>query len=157
MKVLIVEDRPELVKLFVRQIEPIACEVIVAMNRETASDIIRATAPLDLITVDLGLPDSPAHETIEWLRDIRAVRPNAVVVVISGVVSREEEKRVLEAGADGFIHKTEIDDLTLLQRLAQILRSIITPPRRFQRNVAVAEALAERFTQYIAHTAPRHG
>lgn len=151
MKVLIVEDRPELARLLVRYLRAVACDIVVAINREQATEIIRSTNPLDLITIDLGLPDSTKEDSIEWLKELRELRPNSVVVVLSGVVSREEEGHVLDAGADGFLSKPDaaVDQLTFLERLAQIGRSMIAQPKRYSRNIDVAEAMANRFTAYI--------
>lgn len=151
MKVLIVEDRPEIARIIEEYLRPFTSAIVKTMTRTEAAEIIRSTAHLDLVTIDLGLPDSGVKETMEWLKEVRELRPNAVVIVISGIVSKEEEAAVLAAGADGFIHKMEMASgaSTFIERVAQIWNSLFANPKGYERHLPIAEAAAERFATYM--------
>ena len=60
--------------------------------------------PLDLILLDLGLPDEDGYEILRELRR-RPQFAGTLVVVITGHVSLGEMRKAQDAGFDGFIGK----------------------------------------------------
>lgn len=150
MRVLIVEDNENMRIVLRRYFEGIACDVIEADTVDAALALI-AEAPMPkLITLDLRLGEAGEVRTLERIHEIKAACPDAVVLVLSGVVSAEEEARVIEAGAHGFIHKLEVTtQLTFCEKIAQILRSLAQTPERYQRNISVVEGMAAKFTDYV--------
>jgi two-component system cell cycle response regulator DivK len=59
---------------------------------------------LDLILLDLGLPDEDGYQILQELRR-RPQFANTLVVVITGHTSLEEMRKAQDAGFDGFIGK----------------------------------------------------
>jgi CheY-like chemotaxis protein len=157
MNILIIEDRPELATLLVQMLSSLTIHApVVCGTMEDALTLIRKTDPLDIITVDLGLPDSGSDATILRLREISELKPCAVVLVISGIVTREDEARILKAGAHGFIHKSEIVERNMFfERLMQILRSMLAAPQSYKRNLPVVELLAKTVGAYINENTSR--
>lgn len=74
---------------------------------------------IDIILLDLGLPDSVGLDT---LSRIRTHAPNIPIIVISGQSDRETARLALRQGAQGFIPKEEMN----AQRLEQLSRTILS-------------------------------
>ena len=53
--------------------------------------------------VDLGLPDG---DGVELIRDLRALNPHALVLVVTARADRERWAEAIEAGAAGVLHKS---------------------------------------------------
>lgn len=71
----------------------------------TAADALRAAGELDhdAIIVDVELPDGDGIELVRTLRDRCARRVR--IVVLTGHVTAETQRRALDAGADAFLGK----------------------------------------------------
>jgi CheY-like chemotaxis protein len=150
MKVLIVEDRPEIARILEAYLRPFTSGIVTTLTRAEAASVISSGAHLDLVTIDLGLPDSPVSETIEWLKVVREQRPNAVIVVISGMVDVDKEPLLRESGADGFIPKSDIGSgRTFIERMAQIWSSLFGSPTGYRGALPIAEAMTKRFSEYL--------
>lgn len=63
---------------------------------------IIATCPIDLVIMDVGLPD---YSGIELLRRVRASRQDVKVIVMSGGASIESAEEVLRLGAVAYLLK----------------------------------------------------
>ena len=142
-RILIVEDSPEMAKILERYLRPVAREIIIADSMEHAFSVINAADPFDLVTLDLNLPDSRTEETRERIREIKRTNPDALVVVVTGVVRPEEQAKILEAGADGYVYKVDImgQPTTFWQTLSDVFRSAVRTPTRYTKNVAIMERL----------------
>jgi CheY-like chemotaxis protein len=96
------------------------CEVLVA---DTAEEALRITAAeeLDLVIVDLGLPDLAGLELARLLRgDIRtAVLP---LLIMSGQEEHHVAGAAQHAGADGWLTKP-VDPTMLLQKVLALVAS----------------------------------
>ncbi len=91
-------------------------EVIVAGDRATAIDALRASEPA-VVTLDLGLPPDPdgTSEGFVTLDAILALKPDTKVIVASGHGARESALRAVAAGAYDFYPKPiDIDELGLI-------------------------------------------
>ena len=75
-------------------------------------------AKFDLLLLDISLPGKSG---LELIRDIRAVRPNTAVLVISMHDESLYAERVLRAGGRGYIMKQEGPE-KILQAIRQVLR-----------------------------------
>ena len=73
---------------------------------------------VDLAVVDLDLPDGDGTELIS---ELRAVSPQATVLVLTASAERETHARAVEAGAAGVVHKSvHIEDvINAARRLAR--------------------------------------
>jgi two-component system, NtrC family, response regulator len=101
-------------------------EVIVAGDRTTAIDLLRAEEPA-VITLDLGLPPDPdgTSEGFAALEQILALKPDAKVIVASGHGARESAMRAIASGAYDFYQKpVDIDELGHIVKRAFHLQAI---------------------------------
>lgn len=91
-------------------------EVLEAGDRKEALALVRRAEP-DVVLLDLGLPPTP-HETSEGfltLEAIRAERPAAKIVVITGQDDRAVAREAVARGAYDFFSKPpNLDDVRLI-------------------------------------------
>src|SRR5262249_10353045 len=75
-------------------------EVLVASDRNTAIDLLRAQEP-PVVTLDLGLPPDPdgVTEGFAALETILTLKPETKVIVASGHGARESALRAIASGA----------------------------------------------------------
>jgi DNA-binding NarL/FixJ family response regulator len=109
MKVLTADDHwlfraglKRLLRRLDRQIEMLEAE-----SFDEAIEIIERTDNLDLIILDLLMPDMPAFE---GLAAMRAKAPHAPIVVLSMIDDRHDILHTINMGALGFIPKTAKPD-----------------------------------------------
>ncbi len=106
MKILIVEDHP----LVQEVLASVACAAFEAASVDFAGSFAQAVekaqaAPsLDMVLLDLGLPDCGGLDTLTRFR--RHAQPDTPVVVLSDVADRASAVAALEGGAAGYVIKT---------------------------------------------------
>ncbi|MGE5336744.1 MAG: response regulator transcription factor [Gemmatimonadota bacterium] len=113
MKILVVDDHPlvgEAMQHVLRRLDPDA-EVLIATRCIAAFEIAAKTPELDLVLLDLNLPDQLSG--IPALREWRRRLPAVPVVVISASEERTAVLAALDAGAAGFIPKSSPSDVML--------------------------------------------
>lgn len=143
MRVLIVEDKPEVAGIIRGYVAPFSSFVAVADTKAEAIRLLGIPPPFDLVTLDLGLPDSKVEETVEWISELRERATDAVIVVITGM--SPDEARALDLGADGILHKPEgIAEPNFWQSIGAILKRIVAPELPYKRNLEVAEKIASK-------------
>ena len=101
-------------------------EVIIAGNRSTAIDALRAHEP-DVVTLDLGLPPDPegVSEGFATMAEILALKPDTKIIIASGHGARESAMRAIASGAYDFYQKpVDIDELGMIVRRAFHLHAI---------------------------------
>lgn len=151
MRILIVEDEPAVSRLIARFLQPVATESpLIAATMKEAKDIIGTTNPIDLVTLDLLLPDSSAEQTLASIKEIKALKPDCLLIVLTGMMRPGQREEALAQGADGFMQKTEVfrDTNTFFGTLIDIARSVVSVPSRYQRNISLVEKIAEKICDY---------
>ena len=109
-------------------------EVLVASDRESALNILRAEEP-SVVTLDLGLPPDPdgVSEGFATLETILSIKPETKIIVASGHGARESALRAIASGAYDFYQKpVDIDQLGLIVRRAFQLHGIENENRRLE-------------------------
>ncbi|MFT3714139.1 MAG: response regulator transcription factor [Archangium sp.] len=145
MKILLVDDHPlfrEGLKLLLAGLGP----DVVVVEATCAKDARAAfVASLDLILVDLSLPDAKPFELLEHAR---AVVPSVPVVVVSATETRFEIDRAAELGAQGYVAKSS-SGKDMLAALRRVMNGDLVFPQReaanqtlTARQVEVLEMLA---------------
>jgi two-component system KDP operon response regulator KdpE len=116
MCVLLVEDDRDLRALLRTTLEVEGLTVHTAASLAEAQALIRHT-PVDLVLLDLGLPDGDGQALLNELRQ----RRNTPVLVISAQQSDEKKIALLDAGADDYLSKP-FSVAELLARMRVALR-----------------------------------
>jgi two-component system chemotaxis response regulator CheY len=109
--VLLVDDEPHIRKyvgLILKQLgRPLIVE---AANGEEAVEAYRRENP-DLVLMDVNMPKL---DGLDALRQIRALDPDSVVIMLTSLANRETVEQALELGAVGYIRKdTPKNEITL--------------------------------------------
>lgn len=113
-KVLVVDDDHQIREALRRGLRSRGYDVLTAGNGETALDVL-ASAAVDVVVLDLGLPGIDGHEVIRRLRSFSDVP----VVVLSVRESQTEKVTALDAGADDYVVKPfGMDELLARMRAA---------------------------------------
>ncbi|MDA0337471.1 MAG: response regulator [bacterium] len=114
---LLIIDDEEIVREPTRRLlERSGYGVRVAANGPTGLEILTGGhPPIDLVLLDLSMPSMSGHEV---LAELRRLRPDIKVIIITGYATLDDEVH----GADGILQKpfTVVD---LLQRINKVLAS----------------------------------
>lgn len=118
MKVLVVDDEPQIRRLLGATLKRGGHDVIEADMAGTAIASARAQRP-DIILLDLGLPDRDGMELIPQLK----AETEAAILILSARDHTEEKVAALDLGADDYITKP-FDGEELLARLRTAARHL---------------------------------
>ncbi len=112
MKILIVDDHPLIREALHHVLGVLHGGVVLleAQNGAEAWSVADANPDLDLILLDLGLPDIDGFDALSQLRERY---PEIPVVVLSASETPDIVTRAIDAGAMGFIPKTSSNQLLL--------------------------------------------
>ncbi|HEX9312342.1 MAG TPA: response regulator transcription factor [Actinomycetota bacterium] len=116
MKVLAVDDEPQILRALRASLAARGHDVLTAPNGETALETV-ATEPVELVVLDLGLPGIDGVEVIRRLRSWSDVP----VIVLSVRDAQDDKVAALNAGADDFVTKPFAME-ELLARMRAVLR-----------------------------------
>jgi excisionase family DNA binding protein len=118
-KVLVVDDDPEIVELFVDVLERDGrFEVKTASTGYDAGMMTNEFRP-DLIILDYMLPDVNGNVVCKTIRENEAFASTKIIIV-SGVVNQDEINDLLKSGADEFVKKP-FNIEKLVERIGQLL------------------------------------
>jgi len=107
LRILLVEDQPAnayLFREFLARAPGIRCAEILVVDRLSRALELLSREAVDLVFLDLGLPDSYGLPTFETLH---VAHPGVPVVVLSGSVDPRTEQAVLDRGAAAFLNKAD--------------------------------------------------
>jgi len=110
-RILVVDDDPEIVELITDVLERDGrFEVRVASSGYDAGVLTQEYRP-QLIILDYMLPDVNGNVVCKTIRDNPELE-HMKIIIVSGVVEKDEIDRLMKVGADAFMHKPfSIDDL----------------------------------------------
>ncbi|HWG27714.1 response regulator transcription factor [Actinospica sp.] len=100
MRVLVVDDEPQLLRALRINLSARRYEVVVAADGAAALEAAARHLP-DLVILDLGLPDMDGAEVIAGLRGWTKVP----ILVLSGRADASDKVDALDAGADDYVTK----------------------------------------------------
>lgn len=112
VKILAVDDHP-LIRDALRQVLKVldpALDLLTAANAQETLIAAAENPDLNLVLLDLSLPDANGFEVLQQLREQHAGIP---VVVLSATDDAASVMRALDDGAMGFIPKTSSNDVLL--------------------------------------------
>ena len=113
---LIVEDEEFVRQLLAAYLEKDGYRLSVAGSAKVMHEVLDHT-PVDLIILDLGLPDEDGLTLIRQLR----TRSHIPIIVLTARITRDDKISALEIGADDYVTKP-VDPQELTLRVANLLR-----------------------------------
>ena len=118
-KVLVVDDDPEIVELFVDVLDRDGrFEVKTASTGYDAGMITQEFQP-DLIILDYMLPDINGNVVCQTIKS-KPEFEHTKIIIVSGVVNQDEINDLLKAGADEFVKKP-FNIEKIIERIGQLL------------------------------------
>ena len=117
MRVLVVEDDPDIAKLTGNTLKSAGMVCDVTDLGEDAVELAKLY-DFDLIVLDLILPDLDGHEVV---RELRAAKIETPVLILSSLGEIDQKVRGLSCGADDYLTKP-FDDQELVARIQAIVR-----------------------------------
>jgi two-component system, OmpR family, KDP operon response regulator KdpE len=118
--VLVVDDDPQMLRAVSNALKARSYAVLTAEDGESALHVL-AKEQVDLVLLDLGLPDLDGHHVIERLR----TWTETPVIVLSVRDAQDEKVAALDAGADDYMTKP-FGTKELLARMRAVLRRVST-------------------------------
>jgi len=99
--ILAVDDQFEILDHIKERIEEEGYVCLTALTSAEALEIVKSN-PLTAVILDLAMPDKRGTET---LAEIKAVKPDLPVVMVTGVHDESEARKAIELGALDYITK----------------------------------------------------
>ena len=124
---LLVEDNPSDAERVAQMLDDPARESFGIIRAERIADAIRTlrTAHVDVVLLDLQLPDSSGTNTV---KAVRAIAGDAPIVVLTGMDDEHLALRCIDAGAQDYLPKRELQP----QSLRRVIGYAITRQREAQ-------------------------
>jgi len=150
MKLVVVDDHPLILDALKHVLQQLQGEVTVlaAKSGRNAHDLLSRHADVNLVLLDINLPDCNG---LDLLPELRNGYPGVPVVMLSGSCEREGVLRALNLGAMGFIPKSSPSEVILGALRLVLSGGIYLPPEALDRHQPVEDSLAGR----PAGSAPR--
>jgi PAS domain S-box-containing protein len=115
---LVVEDDPLVLSAVCALLEKMDCRTLRAETGRGALETLRTSEmPVDLVLLDVRLPDLEAEAVY---RELRKIQPGIRVVLWSGYDDSGPVEALLRAGADGFLQKP-FSKTRLLEKMLSVL------------------------------------
>lgn len=134
MKVLIVEDNPRLADRIKNLLKKqLVVEVASSGDQAIA---ISSSQEIDIILLDLGLPDMPGLEVCQKIRELEISTP---ILVVTGIDEIPSRVALLNSGADDYMAKP-FDAHELRARIDALLRRRARP---VQNNIEIGDLIIE--------------
>ncbi|RMZ59849.1 response regulator [Chryseobacterium nematophagum] len=116
-KILITDDDTRNIFSLTKVLERYKVEVVPAMDGKQALDKIKEHPDIDVILMDLMMPEMDGYETIREIRKIPKLNQLPIIAITAKSMTGEREK-CIEAGASDYISKPlDIDQLLSLLRV----------------------------------------
>src|SRR5262245_15892758 len=141
MQVLVVDDHVlirDALRGVLNELRPDA-DVLQAADCRQAMRLLGDYPDLELMLLDLGLPDG---DGFAMLKDLRDKYPSLAVVVLSALQDRDSVTRALDLGAVGFIPKSAQRAVMLSALQLVFAGGIYVPPEILRREDASAGQIA---------------
>ena len=116
IKILLVEDNPgdaRLIQEMVSEVDGAAFDLEHVDRLSTGLERL-SVKDVDVVLLDLGLPDSSGFDTFTALQ---AQVPDVAIVVLTGLEDETIENKVLQAGAQDYLSKNQLDSNSLMRSM----------------------------------------
>ena len=119
LKVLVVDDEPQLVRIISDILEKEGYEIIAAFDGRSAYEIALNTLP-NLIVMDWDMPIMNGIESLKLIKNVDALNHIPVIMITGRMTSVKNLKIAFDAGAIDFIRKP-VEPIELLSRTRSML------------------------------------
>jgi signal transduction histidine kinase len=144
VKVLLIEDNPGDARLIREMLRDTGTSVELTVVERLSSGLERlAEGNVDLVLLDLSLPDSGGLETFEA---VHAAAPLAPVVVLSGLDDEATAVRAVQQGAQDYLVKGQVDGGTILRAMRYAIER-----QRLEAARADLERQRDEFFSSVSH------
>jgi CheY-like chemotaxis protein len=121
LKILIVDDEPDIPELLKLSLINEPYEFLVAYNGEQAIETALKEKP-DLILLDIMMPDMDGYEVVEQLKESKTAS-DIPVIMISAKTAVEDKVKGMELGIDDYISKP-FDKREVKARIKMVMRRL---------------------------------
>jgi len=104
-KIAIVDDEPEIVKVFEEFLSKMGYEVITASDGETALEIIKSNETPDLLVMDLKMPKVNGIEVLKRMREKNRSIPIIILSGLAGIADYVDDLKGLGYNDTEILHK----------------------------------------------------
>ncbi|HWN94583.1 MAG TPA: CHASE domain-containing protein [Methylomirabilota bacterium] len=118
--VLVIDDEESVRMVAGKMLKTLGFDVLTAGNGEQGLNVYNARADISAVLLDLTMPEMDGEETF---RELRQLRPDARVILMSGFNEQEAGARFVGKGLAGFLQKPFTPD-ELRDRLAAFGQSL---------------------------------
>lgn len=115
MKILLVDDEPDILDILKAHLSSLDYEILTALEPSQALALLESHNP-DVVFLDFSLPQM---DGLTLLKLIKRLVPSTIVVMVSGRASTDAARECLEHGAFDYIQKP-----FNLNRINDVLRAI---------------------------------
>ena len=117
-KILIIDDDTRNIFALSAVLRARSFECLSCQSASEAIDLLKGGTPVDVILIDMMMPDLDGYEAIPIIKDTPGREKTPVISVTAQAMVGDREK-CLEAGADGYVSKpVDVDKLMdLLKKL----------------------------------------
>lgn len=115
--ILVVEDNELNSRLLEKMMEPTGAKVITAKDGKPAIDLCRADPGIDIVLMDIQMPEMDGYEATRAIKDIR---PDIPIIAQTAYAMAEEKERIIKAGCNEYLAKP-IRQRELFQVLSKYL------------------------------------
>jgi len=119
LKVMVIDDEPDIVKLVKISLEMANFEVIEAFSGKEALEKVQKTVP-DLFLLDIMMPEMNGYEVCQKLKGEEKTR-NVPVVMLTAKGQKGDAEQGLKVGADDYIIKP-FDPYELGEQIHEMLQ-----------------------------------
>jgi CheY-like chemotaxis protein len=116
-KVLVVDDDVRNIFSLTAALEQHGLEVVFAENGREGIDVLKRTPGIDVMLVDIMMPEMDGYETMREIRRDPAYR-NLPIIAVTAKAMKGDREKCLEAGASDYVAKPiDLDQLMAVLRI----------------------------------------
>ncbi|HVW27118.1 MAG TPA: response regulator [Polyangiaceae bacterium] len=117
-KVLLAEDDIRNIFALASVLEPKGVELIIARNGREALELLDRTPRVDLVLMDLMMPEMDGVTAMEEIRKRKDARAKVPIIALTAKAMRDDQERCLRAGANDYLPKPiDVEVLLSLMRV----------------------------------------
>jgi len=117
-KILLVEDDPFLVDIYVKKLQQVGFDIVNADNGARALKLL-AESPFDLVLLDIVMPDIDGWEILKEMRESEK-GPGAKVIVFSNLGQKADVDKAFTLGANKYLIKANYTPSEVIEEVKKI-------------------------------------